>query len=174
MARMSRTDSLAIAQGQALAEAWNEHTPEGTAVELIDDLGTRHRTRTRSVAWTFGSGEPVVMVEGRAGGYLLSRLVRCAEAIDASASPNPASRATVGPVTVCGMANDHQCSLVAGHIAETFVAAQGFDVYAVNRYLSPQGYRVLSWSSGPSTLPRVIEEGHIVVEVDRSRAAEVG
>ena len=78
MTRARRTDSLAIAQGQAIAEAWNEHTPEGTAVELIDDLGKRSRTRTRSVAWTLGHGEPVVLVEGRTGGYSLARLVRCA------------------------------------------------------------------------------------------------
>jgi len=77
MARWNRTDSLALAQGSAIVEAWNEHTPEGTAVELIDDLGKRIRTCTRSIAWTLGDGTPVVMVEGRTGGYSLSRLVRC-------------------------------------------------------------------------------------------------
>jgi hypothetical protein len=44
-------------------------------VYLIDDFGKIHETRTRSVAWTLGHGEPVVKVEGRAGGYLLSRIV---------------------------------------------------------------------------------------------------
>lgn len=75
---------LAIVQGQAIADAWNEHTPEGTAVELIDDLGKRHRTRTRSAAWPLGNGEPVVMVEGRTGGYSLARIVRCVD-------PSPAA-----------------------------------------------------------------------------------
>lgn len=72
----SREKELASVQAHAVCAAWNDHTPEGSDVELIDDLGDRHRTRTRSVAWVIGGGVPVVMVEGRSGGYLLSRLVR--------------------------------------------------------------------------------------------------
>jgi hypothetical protein len=66
---------LLLAQGCALAEAWNGSWPSGSMVYLIDDFGEIHETRTRSVAWTLGHGEPVVKVEGRTGGYLLSRIV---------------------------------------------------------------------------------------------------
>jgi hypothetical protein len=58
----------------AIAEAWNERYPPGTAVDLTDDLGVVHRTRTRSEAWCLGHGEPVVAVEGRSGSYLLERI----------------------------------------------------------------------------------------------------
>ena len=59
---------------------WNRDNPPGTPVWLTDDSGKRHETVTRSEAWMLGSGHPVVMVEGRTGGYLLDRIeVRKAE-----------------------------------------------------------------------------------------------
>lgn len=51
-----------------------EDTPEGTAVLLVEDDGSVTKTRTRSAPWKLGHGELVVMVEGRAGGYMASRL----------------------------------------------------------------------------------------------------
>lgn len=51
----------------------NNHDPMGTKVEVKLDDGSIMKTTTRSVAWIVG-GEPVVMVEGISGGYLLSRM----------------------------------------------------------------------------------------------------
>ena len=62
-------------QGQAIADAFNELTPIGTDVILINDMGERETTKTRSIAWILGHGEPVVSVEGRSGGYILSRIL---------------------------------------------------------------------------------------------------
>ena len=55
-------------------ETWNFFYPSGTAVELTNDDGKTERTFTRSEAWYLGSGTAVVKVNGRAGGYLLSRI----------------------------------------------------------------------------------------------------
>lgn len=54
-------------------EVWNRLVRIGTTVELTDDLGERHQTKTRSAAWVL-CNNPVVKVEGRAGGYSLWRL----------------------------------------------------------------------------------------------------
>ncbi len=45
----------------------------GTLVILIDDGGVPHLTRTRSSVWEVG-GHWLIGVEGRSGGYLLSRI----------------------------------------------------------------------------------------------------
>lgn len=55
------------------ASEWNDKIPEGTPVLLTDDFGDKHETKTRSIAWVLG-GNAVVMVDGRAGGYLLDRI----------------------------------------------------------------------------------------------------
>ncbi|MFL0802412.1 MAG: hypothetical protein K6L81_01755 [Agarilytica sp.] len=55
------------------AEEFNELYPKGTPVILADDFGKEHQTNTRSEAWDL-CGTLVVMVEGRSGGYDLSRL----------------------------------------------------------------------------------------------------
>jgi len=52
---------------------WNKSCPSGTEVILTDDFGKEHHTKTRSEAWLAGE-MPVVMVEGRTGGYLLTRI----------------------------------------------------------------------------------------------------
>jgi hypothetical protein len=59
---------------ETLVEKWNEHYPPGTEVVLTNDLGHVERTKTRSTAWLLYSGQPVVKVDGRAGGYLLTRV----------------------------------------------------------------------------------------------------
>lgn len=56
------------------AAEWNEKYPAGTEVMLLDDAGLTHVTKTRSSAWDLGYGPPVVLVEGRSGGYDLSRI----------------------------------------------------------------------------------------------------
>ena len=61
--------------GPKICEAWNRQWPAGTAVTLIDDLGREIETKTRSEAWPLGHGAPVVLVEGRSGGYMLGRLI---------------------------------------------------------------------------------------------------
>lgn len=55
-------------------------TPEGTLVVLIEDSGEPTVTRTRSPLFAVPSSrEPLVMVEGRAGGYLASRVFELAD-----------------------------------------------------------------------------------------------
>lgn len=54
--------------------AWNKKYPPGTPVTLENDRGNIERTYTRSEAWLLGSGHPVVLVEGRSGGYGLNRI----------------------------------------------------------------------------------------------------
>jgi hypothetical protein len=58
-----------------LVAKWNEANAVGCEVVLTDDMGNKHDTKTRSNAWVLPSGHPVVMVEGRAGGYDLFRIV---------------------------------------------------------------------------------------------------
>jgi hypothetical protein len=52
-----------------------DDTPAGTRVLLVEDeeMGVTF-TRTRSEVWRLGHGERVVLVEGRTGGYLASRI----------------------------------------------------------------------------------------------------
>lgn len=56
------------------AEAWNAGCPVGTEVEYRASWRQAEPTlvtRTRSEAWTLPHGEPVVLIEGRAGGVAL-------------------------------------------------------------------------------------------------------
>lgn len=53
---------------------WNARYPVGTAVTLERDNGAREQTVTRSEAWMLSGHTAVVMVDGVAGGYLLSRV----------------------------------------------------------------------------------------------------
>lgn len=64
------------------AEEWNARHPIGTPVIFVPVAGEPDRlyTRTRSLAWNLGNGEPVVLVEYRTGGVALSHLVLRAEA----------------------------------------------------------------------------------------------
>lgn len=55
----------------ALLAAWTY--PSGTKVTVTLDDGSEWQTRTRSEAWALGSGAPVVLLEGKTGGYSLER-----------------------------------------------------------------------------------------------------
>lgn len=58
------------------ALTWNVENPVGTEVIVTRDNGDELRTKTRSEAWVLSEHTAVVMVEGIAGGYLLSRVRR--------------------------------------------------------------------------------------------------
>jgi hypothetical protein len=60
-------------KAQKLCDEWNEKHPDPIAVILTNDFGQEEKTRTRSIAWEV-CGSPVVKVEGRTGGYLLTRI----------------------------------------------------------------------------------------------------
>jgi len=57
------------------AEEWNELHKVGTPVRVTLDDGRVWYTRTRSEAWNLGHGQPVVMLEGKSGGYSLARVL---------------------------------------------------------------------------------------------------
>jgi hypothetical protein len=58
------------------AEIWNNTVPVGTPVRYwpVMQAGEPLTTKTRSEAWTLGSGTAVVKVEGIAGGVALSHV----------------------------------------------------------------------------------------------------
>lgn len=73
-ARLSGKAKAAVqAELERKVEEWNRDVPVGTEVIRTDDLGQRHRTRTRSIAWIV-CGHASVMVDGISGGYLLERI----------------------------------------------------------------------------------------------------
>ena len=55
------------------ATEWNKAHRPGTYVLVKRDDGTLWHTKTRSEAWELGGGQPVVLLEGRSGGYDLNR-----------------------------------------------------------------------------------------------------
>ena len=59
---------------ESICGEFNARCPVGTEVHLINDLGQVEHTRTRSEAWVLGGHSPVIMVEGRSGGYDLTRI----------------------------------------------------------------------------------------------------
>jgi hypothetical protein len=65
-----------LAEGTREAIEWNEKYPVGTPVVAYPGARgeTGLTTRTRSRAWQLGHGSPVVAVEGRGGGILLTRI----------------------------------------------------------------------------------------------------
>jgi hypothetical protein len=56
-------------------DAWNRAHPPGTPVLVHRDDGSFYRTRTRSMAWLTGNGEPLVKVDGIVGGYSVRRVI---------------------------------------------------------------------------------------------------
>ena len=56
------------------ADEWNAQHKPGIGVLVKLDSGKLWHTKTRSEAWTLGGGQPVVMLEGRSGGYSLERV----------------------------------------------------------------------------------------------------
>lgn len=59
------------------ADEWNRLYPVGTPVKYfaIRGRGATSETKTRSEAWTLGSGHPVVNIHGVAGGVSLDHCV---------------------------------------------------------------------------------------------------
>lgn len=57
-----------------LVRQWNERHPPGTPVEVTHDFGVKSQTTTTSVAWLDGACNPLVLLESRRGGYLLTRV----------------------------------------------------------------------------------------------------
>lgn len=70
---MTRSDELGRLQILAVG-FWNALYPPGTEVNLTEEGGNSTRTRTRSRAWQLGDGTPVVQVDGRSGGFRLTRI----------------------------------------------------------------------------------------------------
>lgn len=56
------------------AEEWNARCRPGQPVVVKRDDGSLWYTKTRSEAWDIGGGYPVVLLEGKSGGYALSRV----------------------------------------------------------------------------------------------------
>jgi len=56
------------------ATEWNKQHKPGIGVIVRLDDGKLWYTRTRSEAWELGHGQPVVMLEGKSGGYDLARI----------------------------------------------------------------------------------------------------
>jgi len=56
------------------SKEWNDRFPVGQAVSLTEDYGSITATQTKSIAWDLGHGEAVVKVDGKRGGYSLSRI----------------------------------------------------------------------------------------------------
>ena len=58
------------------ANEFNALYKEGTPVKYypLSDEDNFEETKTRSIAWELGHGEPVVLVEGRTGGVALSHI----------------------------------------------------------------------------------------------------
>ena len=56
------------------AQEWNDKYPRGQSIYLTEDDGSITATQTKSGAWELGSGQSVVKVTGRTGGYSLDRI----------------------------------------------------------------------------------------------------
>ena len=54
-------------------QEFNDQYLPGQRVIYMDDFGKEHITKTTSIAWDL-CGTPVVKIEGRSGGYDLSRM----------------------------------------------------------------------------------------------------
>lgn len=53
---------------------WNRKYQIGEAVFYVNDDGQVEVSRTRSEAWNLGHGQPVVKINGYAGGIALERI----------------------------------------------------------------------------------------------------
>lgn len=56
------------------AAEWNAQHKPGIGVLVKLDDGKLWHTKTRSEAWELGSGHPVILLEGRSGGFDLARV----------------------------------------------------------------------------------------------------
>lgn len=59
---------------QQQVDEWNDWFPPGTECLLLGNYGEAIKTKTRSIAWLLGHGQPVVKVEGKSGGWELDRI----------------------------------------------------------------------------------------------------
>ncbi len=59
---------------QMNADEFNQKFLVGSDVIYTDDFGNEHKTKTRSAAWTLGHGDVVVSIEGKSGGYDITRI----------------------------------------------------------------------------------------------------
>jgi hypothetical protein len=74
---MNTRQQRQMARAEREAAEFNAKYPPGTPVLFHKVIGrpeTAVETKTRSVAWALPSGEPVVSVEGRAGGCSLEAI----------------------------------------------------------------------------------------------------
>lgn len=95
------SDERAYAMGEARAFAFNGTCPQGSPVVLVDDNGHLSETKTRSEAWCLGDGSPVVLVDGRTGGYALERIFVDAVKVEAQASrPRTFKRKRIDDVVI--------------------------------------------------------------------------
>lgn len=60
--------------GELRATAFNNNWPIGTSVDVVTDSGLIIETKTASEAWALGSGDVLIKLEGKSGGYDLSRV----------------------------------------------------------------------------------------------------
>jgi hypothetical protein len=72
--RSGRCGSPSPAQQQRTVQEWNALYPIGTPVNVQRDNGTITQSKTRSAAWLMGGHTAMIMVDGIAGGYMLSRV----------------------------------------------------------------------------------------------------
>jgi len=63
-----------VRDNRKMVREWNTSYEIGTPVYLTEDNGDIIETRTRSEAWLCGGHTAIVSVEGKSGGYLLSRI----------------------------------------------------------------------------------------------------
>jgi hypothetical protein len=77
-------DRATADQVDAVVE-WNQRHAIGTTVDVRRGDGSVTRTRTRSIAWLLGHGQPVVLLEGISGSYALEWVTPVIE-VDTSSS----------------------------------------------------------------------------------------
>jgi hypothetical protein len=73
---------VARENAQWMVDIWNAAFPIGAGVVVRKDDGRQVPTKTRGEAWVTDSGDPVVLVEGITGGYLLTRVQPAGPSID--------------------------------------------------------------------------------------------
>jgi hypothetical protein len=75
--RAERAKQAERDRGARAVDAWNAEHPSGTriAVRILRD-GPEYETTTRSAAWALGDGSPMVLIEGRTGGWCIDGFVR--------------------------------------------------------------------------------------------------
>ena len=56
------------------SQEWNDTYPIGQPIALTEDDGSLTYTQTRSEAWELGSGQAIIKVDGKSGGYNLDRI----------------------------------------------------------------------------------------------------